>query len=117
MRSEAAFVMEHDPKHRYLSKFEKLAEELYKSGDTSVQDDAWKKNRRFLYGYGDAGLTVSLVTRADIQSAIDRAHINVFGEERLVRSERLKIINEDADERNWDVFDLPACRPVSSTHL
>ena len=96
-----------DAKYRFLSKLEKLAEELYERGDSVCHDDDWKKSRSLLYGFCDAGLTISLVHREDIQRVIDKAHIRVFGEERLVRKKRLKPLKQESGEPDWDAFDSP----------
>ena len=66
--------MRKDAKHRFLDKLEKMAEELYRLGDSISHDDAWEKKRSFLWGYGEAGKTINLVTADDVQEVIDRAH-------------------------------------------
>ena len=85
--------MTKDAKYRFLSKLEKLAEELYRQGDSVSHDDEWEKSRGFMYGFCDAGKTISLATQEDIQRVIDKAHLRVYGEERLARKERLKLLD------------------------
>ena len=58
-----------DAKHRFLSKLEQMAEELYRRGDSISHDDAWERQRCFVWGYGDAGKTINLVTPQDIQQS------------------------------------------------
>ena len=99
--------MTKDAKYRFLSKLERLAEELYQRGDSVSHDDEWLKSRSFMYGYCDAGTTISLVTQEEIQRTIDRAHIRIFGEERLARKERLKPLEDESGEPDWDSFDTP----------
>ena len=82
--------MNKDAKYRFLSKLERLADELYQRGDSLSHDDEWEKSRSFMYGFCDSGKTISLVTQEDIQRVIDKAHIRVYGEERLARKQRLK---------------------------
>ena len=94
-------------KQRFLSKLEEMAEELYRRGDSINHDDAWERQRSFLWGYGDAGKTINLVTSADIQQVIDRAHERVYGESRVSRIERLKPIEDESGEPDWDAFDTP----------
>ena len=99
--------MTKDAKYRFLSKLERLAEELYRRGDSINHDEAWERQRSFLRGYSDAGTTINLVTSVDIQQVIDRSHERVFGESRISRIERLKPIEADSGEPDWDEFDAP----------
>lgn len=48
-----------------------------------------------------------LVTQEDIQRVIDKAHMRVYGEERLARKERLKPLEDESGEPDWDAFDSP----------
>ena len=99
--------MNKNAKYRFLSKLERLAEELYQRGDSVSHDDEWEKSRSFMYGFCDSGKTISLVTQEDIQRVIDKAHIRVYGEERLARKQRLKPLNDESGEPDWDAFDAP----------
>ena len=99
--------MTNDAKFRYLSKLEQMAEELYRRGDSINHDDAWERQRSFLWGYGDAGKTIGLVSAEDIQQVIDRAHERVYGESRVSRIERLKPLEDESEEPDWDAFDSP----------
>ena len=96
-----------DAKYKFLSKLESMAEALYKQGDSISHDDAWEGRRSFLWGFGEAGKTIQLVTSEDIQRAIDRAHERVYGEGRVARIERLSPIGDGSEEPDWDVFDTP----------
>ena len=106
--SAATAVMTNDTKYRFLDKLEQLAGELYRHGDSISHDDAWEKKRSFIWGYGDAGKTVNLVTAEEIQAVIDRAHQRVYGENRVNRIERLRPLRDNSDEIDWDAFDTPA---------
>ena len=99
--------MNKDAKYRFLSKLERLAEELYQRGDSLSHDDEWEESRSFMYGFCDSGKTISLVTQEDIQRVIDKAHIRVYGEERLARKQRLKPLKDETGEPDWDAFDAP----------
>ena len=99
--------MTKDAKYRFLSKLEQLAEELYRRGDSVNHDEAWERQKSFLWGYGDAGKTINLVTSEDIQTVIDRAHERVYGESRVSRLERLKPIADKENSPDWDAFDSP----------
>ena len=96
-----------DAKYRFLSRLETLAEGLYQRGDSVSHDDEWEKRRSFMYGFCESGKTISLVTQEDIQRVIDKAHMRVFGEDRLARKERLKPLEDESGEPDWDVFDSP----------
>lgn len=99
--------MNKDAKYRFLNKLEKLAEALYRRGDSITHDEAWARERSFLWGYGDAGKTINLVSSDDIQRAIDRAHERVYGESRTGRIERLQPLGDGSEEPDWDAFDSP----------
>ena len=99
--------MTKDAKYRFLSRLETLAEELYQRGDSVSHGDEWERRRSFMSGFCDSGTTISLVTQEDIQRVIDKAHMRVFGEERLARKERLKPLEDESGEPDWDAFDSP----------
>lgn len=99
--------MTKDAKHRFLSKLEAMAEELYRRGDSTSHDEAWERHRSFLWGYGVAGKTIKLVSPEDIQQVIDKAHERVYGESRVSRIERLKPMGKGSEEPDWDAFDTP----------
>ena len=99
--------MNKDAKYRFLSKLKTLAEELYQRGDSVSHDEEWEKQRSFMYGFCHSGITISLVTQEDIQRVIDKAHMRVYGEERLARKERLKPLEGESGEPDWDAFDSP----------
>ena len=101
------YWMTKDAKFRYLSKLEQMAEELYQRGDSIAHDDAWEQFRSYIWGFGEAGKTIKLVSSEDIQRAIDKAHQRVYGESRVSRIERLKPIGDGSEEPDWDAFDSP----------
>ena len=94
-------------KYKFLSEMEQLAESLYRSGDSISHDEAWERQRSFIWGYGQAGKTIKLVSSAEIQRAIDKAHERVFGESRISRIERLTPMGDGSKEPDWDAFDSP----------
>ena len=97
--------MTKDAKHRFFNKLEKMAEALYRLGDSIFHNDAWEMKRSFIQGYGDAGKTVKLLAAEEIQAVIDRAHELVYSEGRVSRIERLKPIRSGIEEIDWDIFD------------
>lgn len=98
--------MARDTKTPFIQKLQRLAEALYSGGDSVSHDESWEKRRSFVAGFADAGLTLSLVTSEEIQQVIDKAHVTVYGEDRIARQERLEqsAYGSDAD---WSVFDEP----------
>lgn len=100
--------MTKDAKQRFLIKLEQMTEELYRLGDSTSHNEAWDLKRSFVWGYGDAGKTISLVTAEEIQMAIDRAHERIYGESRINRRQRLKPLRSESNEIDWDIFDSPS---------
>ena len=100
--------MTKDPKCRFLIKLEQMAVQFYRQGDSISHDGAWEKKRSFIWGYGDAGKTINLVTEEEIQQTIDSAHERFYSESRVSRIERFKPIRSDSDEVDWDAFAPPA---------
>ena len=99
--------MTKDTKYRLLSKLESMARELYQHGDSISHDESWEQRRSFLWGFADAGKTVEAITSQDVQNVIDRAHREVFGEDREDRIRRLKPVSDNQEQPDWDVFDSP----------
>lgn len=99
--------MTKDAKTRFLTKLEQMAEALYHMGDSTSHDDTWVQQRNYLWGYGNAGKTIQLVTADEIQEVIDRAHLKVYGEARTARAERLKPLGDGSEVPDWDAFDEP----------
>ena len=99
--------MTKDAKYRFLSKFEHMAEALYKRGDSISHDETWKRQKNYLWGFAEAGKTIHLVTSEEIQRVIDKAHSRVYGESRVSRIERLAPMGDGSEEPDWDAFDLP----------
>ena len=94
-------------KNKFLLKLERMAEDLYRKGDSTSHDEAWERERSYLWGFGEAGKTIGLVTSDEVQRVIDRAHETVYGESRIDRIERLKPIAAGAESPDWDAFDAP----------
>ena len=95
-------------KTEFLTKLTKLAEAPYRSGSSEAHNESWAAKKNFIAGFGDAGLSISLVTRDEIQKAIDHAHETVYGEDRAARQARLAETAVELGEQDWDAFDEPA---------
>ena len=105
----------HLAKADYLRELAKFAKELYELGDFTSEEPERAKLSAKIEGYAAAGTTIEVVTSAEVQGVIDKAHLAKFGEEREAR--RARILEERADnsadsetdnEVNWDVYDSPA---------
>ena len=106
---------EHRAKADFLRELAKYAKELYALGDFTCEDKERVNLSSKIEGFAAAGSIIELVTRAEIQKVIDKAHFEQFGEEREAR--RMRILEEraknkdDADlaeDIDWDVYDSPA---------
>lgn len=105
----------HLAKADYLRELAKFAKELYELGDFTSEDPERANLSAKIEGYAAAGTTIEVVTSAEVQSVIDKAHLAKFGEAREAR--RARILEERADnsadievkdEVDWDVYDSPA---------
>ena len=103
----------HLAKADYLRELGQLARELYAYGDFTCEAPERVNLSAKIQGYAAAGITIEVVTSIEVQSVIDRAHLERFDEEREVR--RTRILRERADKSteteddvDWDVYDSPA---------
>ena len=105
----------HLAKADFLRELAKYAKELCELGDFTCTDDKRVNLSSKIEGFAAAGSIIDLVTKAEIQKVIDRAHLEKFGEERDAR--RTRILEErakdkeevgPADDVDWEVYDSPA---------
>ena len=110
-----AIESEHQAKADFLRELAKYAKDLYKLGDFTCEDEKRVNLASKIEGFAAAGSIIELVTRAEIQKVIDKAHFAEFGEQREAR--RTRILEEQAakgssehvtDHLDWDVYDSPA---------
>ena len=106
---------EHRAKADFLRELAKYAKDLYKLGDFTCKDEKRVNLSSRIEGFAAAGSIIELVTIAEIQKVIDKAHFAEFGEEREAR--RTRILEERATHKDehdldedvdWDVYDSPA---------
>ena len=106
---------EHRAKADFLRELAKYAKDLYELGDFTCEDEKRVNLSSKIEGFAAAGSIIELVTRAEIQKVIDKAHLDKFGEERAAR--RLRILEERSKagtsessehEPDWDQYDTPA---------
>ena len=99
--------MKTNPNQKFLGDLERMAEALYKQGDSISHDEAWERHRSFLWGFAEAGKAIQLVSSEDVQRVIDEAHERVYGESRESRITRLSPLGDGSEEPDWDAFDVP----------
>ena len=97
----------HLAKADYLRELAKFAKELYELGDFTSEDPERAKLSAKIEGYAAAGTTIAVVTSAEVQSVIDKAHEASFGESRSERGARIGNLEEHVELRDWEVFDAP----------
>ena len=96
----------------FLRQLKQMTLALYELGDfTSDEPDRDLLSKK-IEGFIEAGLLIEVVTRAEAQKAIDLCHIDVFGESRLERRERIQSGQSkpkvDDSEIDWGAFDSPS---------
>lgn len=105
----------HRAKADFLRQLASNAKDLYELGDFTSEDPKRALLSSKIEGFIDAGTLIEVVTPAEVQKVIDKAHLEKFGEERAAR--RLRILEErskaDAAESSehepdWDRYDTPA---------
>lgn len=92
---------------KFLGDLERMAEALYREGDSISHGDSWDKRQSFIAGFCKAGLNLEVATSEEIQDAIDKAHVSVYGQDRAARREQYLPVQDDTGEPNWDEFDSP----------
>lgn len=105
----------HLAKADFLRELAKYAKELYEFGDFTCTDEKRVNLSSKIEGFAAAGSIIDLVSRAEVQKVIDRAHLEEFGEEREARRNRIleerakgKVEDSPADDVDWEVYDSPA---------
>lgn len=105
----------HLAKADFLRLLASYAKELYELGDFTSEDPNRALLSSKVEGVVDAGTLLEVVTSAEVQKVIDKAHLEKFGEERATR--RLRILEERSQaggsesrehEPDWDQYDTPA---------
>ena len=105
----------HLAKADFLRQLASYAKELYELGDFTSEDPKRGLLSTKIEGFIDAGTLIEVVSPAEVQKVIDKAHLEKFGEERAAR--RVRILEERSkagaaesseQEPNWDQYDTPA---------
>lgn len=105
---------QHLAKADFLRQLASYAKELYELGDFTSEDPKRALLSSRIEGFVDAGRLIEVVTPAEVQKVIDKAHLEKFGEERAAR--RLRILEERSkaggsesreQEPDWDQYDTP----------
>ena len=82
----------HLAKADFLRRLASYAKDLYELGDFTSEDPKRDVLSSKIEGFIDAGTLIEVVTAAEVQKVIDKAHLEKFGEERAAR--RLRILEE-----------------------
>lgn len=102
----------------FLRELSRYAVELYELGDFTSTDPKRETLSSKIEGFAAAGTVIEVVTSDEVQQVIDRAHFEVFGEERETRrarilEDRVAQVNEGSTQTaerktDWDIYDTPA---------
>jgi len=88
--------------------FAELARELYRLGDGRDGSEQWELHRARVRGFQEAARLLGLLSLEDVQSIIDAAHLEILGESRLERRERLDGLAAKVERGEWGDFEGPA---------
>ena len=97
-----------DPSLTVKEHFARLVHELYSLGDGRDGSQAWQLHRSRVRGFQECGRLLGFMSLEDVQIIIDAAHLDILGEARLDRRERIDGIGAKAERGEWDDFDAPA---------
>jgi hypothetical protein len=92
-------------KLKYIDGFKDRLKMFY--GIKDLKSSHRNKLNHEIDGFIEAGLLIRLITKQELQEIIDEQHMDIFGETRQERREKLRSKSEVA-EINWDVYDSPA---------
>ena len=88
----------HLAKADYLRELTKFAKELYELGDFTSEEPERAKLSAKIEGYAAAGTTIEVVTSAEVQGVIDKAHWK-SSERSVTPGERVSWRNELINQR------------------
>ena len=102
------FRTEYQLKSKLLNRFEALVRELYDTRDTGGISEEWSRRDNHLSGFIDAIAVSELIEMDVLQATIDRIHLEIFGESRVERRQRMQKLRQSAAEMDWKRLDTPA---------
>lgn len=88
--------------------FRAMAYTLYAMGDGRDGSEPWKLQQTHMGGFIQAVELLEVMSREEVQQIIDEVHLEVFGEARLDRRERIDGIDAKVERGDWESFDAPA---------
>jgi len=88
--------------------FTDLVRELYRLGDGRDGSEQWVLQRARVGGFQEAARLMELLSLDDIQAIIDAAHLEILGESRLERRQRLDGLAAKVERGEWADFEGPA---------
>ena len=81
---------------------------LYELGDGRDGCPNWELHRARVRGFQEAARLLGLLDGEAVQAIIDQAHLDILGESRLERRERLDGLDAKVERGEWDFFEDPA---------
>ena len=97
-----------EQREQLITHLKGLLEQLYEIGDGHDGAEGWERHRARVRGFQEAARLLGLLSLEDVQSIIDAAHLEILGESRLERRERLDGLAAKVERGEWGDFEGPA---------
>ena len=81
---------------------------LYQIGDGRDDSNEWQLHRARVTGFQEAMRVLGLFDADDVQTIINACHLEVHGETRQERRQRLDGIDKKLEDADWEAFEAPA---------
>ena len=91
-------------KSKYIAGIKELLQLFY--GTKDLNSAYRKKLESKVDGFIAAGILIDLISKPELQTIIDREHMNAFGMTRDERREKLKFQSKGV-AIDWDIYDIP----------
>ena len=91
-------------KSKYIAGIKELLQLFYGTKDLN---STYRKKLEFkIDGFIAAGILIDLISKPELQTIIDREHMNAFGMTRDERREKLKFQSKGVAV-DWEIYDIP----------
>ena len=97
-----------DQVNQVSDRLSELVQDLYRLGDGRDGCPDWELHRARVSGFQEAARLLGLLDGEAVQAIIDQAHLDILGESRLERRERLDGLDAKMERGEWDFFENPA---------
>ena len=91
-------------KSKYIAGIKDLLKLFY--GTKDLNSPHRKKLESKVDGFIAAGILIDLISKPELQTIIDREHMNAFGMTRDERREKLKFQSKGVAV-DWEIYDIP----------